>query len=247
MQQGRALVLSSAQQQQLAPSSRGGGGQQLAGGSRLLAHSMESHVAGLEKSLQAEGAPHVCASRAQRSLDTRGEGDARHSGWEGLTRSLWSCVSCLFVPGAHIHTLQEAIKDVRGKVFSVQDVVVQSRVKLMRQEEATQAEASRAEIQIQLLAERQRLVEEVSTEHQLLLAAETALLNEEAEHTAVFLRNLAANEALIRGLHSLAPPPGSDPQPLVRMPDVSSQLAAVQKEIADVRRRVACLVLLSAD
>ena len=80
MQQGRALVLSSAQQQQLAPSSRGGGGQQLAGGSRSLggAHSMEAHVAGLEKSLATEGAPHVCASRAQRSLDTRGEGDARH-------------------------------------------------------------------------------------------------------------------------------------------------------------------------
>ena len=82
MQHGRALVLSSAQQQQLVPSSRGGGGQQLASGSRSLggANSIESHVAGLEKSLATEGAPRVCATQAQRGLDTRGEGDARRLG-----------------------------------------------------------------------------------------------------------------------------------------------------------------------
>ena len=82
MHHDRALGLSSAQQQQLVPSSRGGGGQQLASGSRSLggANSIESHVAGLEKSLATEGAPRVCATQAQRGLDTRGEGDARRLG-----------------------------------------------------------------------------------------------------------------------------------------------------------------------
>ena len=61
---------------------------------------------------------------------------------------------------------------------------------------------------------------------------------------------MTANEALIRGLHSLSPPgaPDSpDPQPQGHLADVSAQLVAVQKEMADVRRRVACLVLVASD
>ena len=153
------------------------------------------------------------------------------------------CVSVC--AGASIHKLQDAIKDARCKVFNLQDVVVQSRMKLMKAEEQTETERSKVDIKLHLLEERQRLVEEVSAEHQLLLTTETSVLNKEAEHTAVFLRNLTANEALIRGLHSLAPSSSSQPQG--HLPDVSVQLAAVQKEIADVRRRVACLLLVAVD
>ena len=47
------------------------------------------------------------------------------------------------------------IKEVRSKVFSLQDVVVQSRIKLVKQEEQTAAERSKVEIKVHLAEERQ--------------------------------------------------------------------------------------------
>lgn len=63
--------------------------------------------------------------------------------------------SCFVCAGTHINKLHDVIKEVRSKVFSLQDVVVKSRIKLVKQEEQTAAERSKVEIKVHLGEERQ--------------------------------------------------------------------------------------------